>query len=105
MRWALLIGAHYSRQELQSQDAGRMPAVRKATSTATRKIKSRTKTSQLQDELPERVVRIRRVVNGWSDACERVCHPPRGEKLTVSQVFTVVVDWARRVRLVRALLH
>jgi hypothetical protein len=44
---------------------------------ATRKIKGRTKTSQLQDESPERVDRVRRVVNKGRHACENVGHPPR----------------------------
>jgi hypothetical protein len=41
-------------------------------SFGTRKIKGRTRTSQLQDELPERVDGVRRVVNVGKRPCEKV---------------------------------
>jgi hypothetical protein len=52
------------------------PFANDAKGCGTRKIKGRTKTSQLQDELPEWVHRGRGVINEGKQGFERLCHPP-----------------------------
>jgi hypothetical protein len=61
--------------EGQRQDPHPLP---RAQRVRTRKIKSRAKTSQLQDELPEWVHRGRRGINEGKHGCEKVGHPPNG---------------------------
>jgi hypothetical protein len=43
----------------------------------TRKVKSRAKTSQVRDELAERVHRGRGAISKGKYGCEKVAHPPR----------------------------
>jgi hypothetical protein len=70
-------GTKKSRHVLAERQRQELPTLReKREGWGTLKIKGRTKTSQLQDELREWVHRGRGDINEWKHGCEKVGHPP-----------------------------